>query len=67
MLLQSRTNYIYRNYICNKEIMTANRTIRLSWDTITWWFELQTHAQSVFTCSKTLMEKPEKYVKYVQC
>ena len=46
--------------------MTANVTIRLSCDTMTWWFEFQAHALRVFTCSETLMEKPEKCVKYVQ-
>ena len=46
--------------------MTANVKIRLSCDTMTWWFEFQAHTLPVFTCSETLMEKPEKCVKNVQ-
>ena len=46
--------------------MTANVTVRLSCDTMTWWFDFQAHTQPVFTYSKTLIRKSEECVKYVQ-
>ena len=67
MLLQSRTDHIYRNYVYNRKIKTtANVTVRLSCDTMTWWFDFQAHTQPVFTYSKTLIKKSEECVKYVQ-